>query len=235
MSWRYEDHGRLDRTLEVAPAFGYINYHNYKVTEFSTNEPSGVPSRGDVERLALTYLKRLVGETNESCLYPCAGIERTQSRFSKKERKYLDKFVVLRGTMFARQLDGIRFLGDGECGGLTIEFGRSAKLASLELDWRRLEPFKLYKTLTRDGIVKQIRDGKAVVSRKAGDVPQTPSKLTISKVAPFYMSKLSAVPEDYVFPVLQLRITAALDGTNTAIFNLDCPIIADNERVRQAQ
>jgi hypothetical protein len=226
MSWRYEERGALVRSLNLAPLYGYVNYHNYQVTGFNTNAPIGVPDRDEVDRLAMRYLQELGGETNELYFQHRAGTERKQRRFDKKTGKYSQEFVTMRGVMYSRQLDGIRFVGAGGRGGFAIDFGEGAKIASLELDWRRFQPYRRYSTLSRDDIVKEIMNGKAVISAENGEIPENPSKLNISKITPLYMSQTSGNPEDFIFPFANIEIVAVTTGTNATTFYIDCPLIS---------
>ncbi len=227
LSWRYKEHGTLERSLDVAPVYGYIDFHDYKVTAVSTNLPVGVPNREEVDALALRCFQRLGGDTNELCLKHRSGTERRQRRIDRKTRKYADEFVTMRGVMYARQIAGIRFVGAGGRGGFAVDFGPGTNIASLELDWRRLEPYQSYRTLNRDDIVKAIMVGKAVISTENGEMPENPIRLTISQVTPYYMSEISGKPEGFVFPIANIEMRAEMAGSNTATFYLDCPIISE--------
>jgi hypothetical protein len=169
----------------------------------------------------------LGGDTNELSPKHRSGTERRQRRFDKKTRKYADEFVTMRGVMYARQIDGIRFLGAGGRGGFAIDFGHGTNIASLELDWRRLEPYRRYRTLSRDEITKEIMAGKAVISTENGELPENPNRLTIAQITPYYMSETGGKPEDFVFPIANVEIRAEMAGSNTATFYLGCPIISE--------
>jgi hypothetical protein len=135
--------------------------------------------------------------------------------------------------MYARQLDGIRFLGAGGRGGFAVDFGSHGKIATLEFDWRKLAPYQSYKTLKGDEIVKEVRDGKAVISAENRDIPEKPKKLTITRVTLYYMSATSGTPEDFVYPIASLDISADTESTNTTKFYLDCPILSKNASERK--
>ena len=227
MSWKHEENGRLVRVLDIAPVYGSIEYKDYRAVQGWGESPQGVPARADVDRMAMDYLQRLGGNTNEIFFNHRSLTERKQSHFDKKAGKYGEAAVTMRGGMYARQLDGIRFLGVGGRGGFEIDFGNNAKVASLHLDWRNLKPYRRYRTLTRDEILSNVVTGCAVISSEHGDIPTSPSKLTISKITPYYMSETSGVPEQFVFPFVSLDMVAQTGNTNTDTFYLDCPILSE--------
>jgi hypothetical protein len=229
MSWQHIENGGPVRTLEMAPAYGYIHYEDYQAVKGWGGTLQGVPARADIDTLAMDYLKRLGGDTNQVCLRQRSATERRQSRFDKKLGKYGEPAVTMRGAMYARQLDGIRFLGAGGRGGFEIDFGNDAKVSSLHFDWRRLQAYKRYQTLTPDKILSQVLASKAVISDENGEIPSSPTKLTITKITPYYMSQLSGTPEELIYPFASLDVVAQIGGTNTATFYLDCPILSTNE------
>jgi hypothetical protein len=227
MSWKHEEDGKLVRVLDIAPVYGVVDYKDYRAVRGWGESPQGVPARSDLDRLAMDYLLRCGGETNEIAFSQRSMTERKQSRFNKKAGTYGEPVITMRGVMYSRQLDGIRFLGAGGRGGFEIDFGNDARIASLHLDWRNLQPYRRYRTLTRSEILNNVVAGHAVISGEHGDMPTNPSRLTITRIMPYYMSKPSGVPEQFVFPFASLDVVADMGNTNTNVFYLDCPILSE--------
>jgi hypothetical protein len=233
MSWRrYEGEGaRLNYSLDIAPVYGFIEYHDYVVTRNWTNTPHGVPSRQEVEKLALDYLQRLGGDTNQLSFRRHSGTEGTRSRYDKTAKKYTGESVYKRGTMYARQIDGIRFAGEG-WRGLAIDFSNDAKISSLELNWRNLQPLERRRTATKGELLSWIRDGRGVIpltqNANLDELAQA-KKLTVTGITPYYLSTTAGTPQGLMYPFAELDMVADLAGTNTLAFQIDCPILTDEK------
>lgn len=133
----------------------------------------------------------------------------------------------MRGVMYARQIDGIRLLGAGGRGGLGIDFGANGKIALLEFDWRNLASYRSYNSPDSNAIVSSVINGKARISVENPEIPTDVKKLTITKITPYYMSATSGAPEDFIFPFLNVEVSATISETNITTFYLDCPAFSE--------
>lgn len=89
MSWRHYENNkaRLVRSLDLAPTYGYISYHDYQAVG-TTNAGGGVPSREEVEKMAFEWIEKLGGDTNQIVPIlipaPSANALRSIRQLSKK-------------------------------------------------------------------------------------------------------------------------------------------------------
>jgi len=224
MHWEYRDERKtLLRSLDISPVYGMVNYQDYRAVDTSTNGDRGVPSRKEVETLAFNYLQAFGGDKNQLCVSSHSGTERNHGRFDKVTKQMVSH-TVMRGVMYARQLDGIRFLGAGGRGGFAMDFARDGKISLLQLDWRNIRPYRRYPTLTPDEILAQIKAGKAVHDMYSDESPQKPDTLTVTKITPYYLSAPSGAPEDFILAYGDVEIRATVNATNEVMFHLNCPI-----------
>ena len=227
LHWEYHDaRGTLVRSLDIAPIYGLIEYHNYRAVDISTNGDEAVPTQAEVERLALGYLQELGGDTNQLCFSPHSGTERHHSVYDKQAKKFIQR-TVMRGVMYARKLDGIRFLGAGGRGGFAMDFGRDSGIASLELDWRNVQPLKGCDPATPKDITDWIHNGKAVQAMFSDEPPAHADRLTINRITPYYLGAPGGTPQNIIWPFADVEMVAST-GTNTATFHLNCPILSTN-------
>ncbi|MGO8764187.1 MAG: hypothetical protein ACLQSR_03515 [Limisphaerales bacterium] len=236
MSWRHygNDGKMLLRSLDISPAYGYISHHNYQTIETSTNQAQAVPTFEQVEALALDYLQRLGGDTNELFTRSSSRTDEHRTLYDKKPWKgghVIAEDFTMRGVMFTRQVDGIRFVGEGGRGGFSIEFGSHAAISHLELVWRNLRPDKQYATASPDEIIAMIKTGKAVVplmqDADLDEVPQVKA-LTITGITPYFWGEIGGAPQDFVYPFAELQVVGKINETNTISFVLQCPILSTN-------
>jgi len=243
MSWRYrEEDGGLVRSLDVAPSFGYINYFNTDAKKEDTKHPAtGVPSYEEVEKLAVHYLQLLGGDTNQLSWKPQSRTELDSTSYDKRPWKgghVIQQQVLMRGIMLCRQVDNIRFNSPCGRGGIFITIGSNARISDLELNWRNLQTFHLYKTVTQAKIVKFIKTGNAVVPDPENtDLTSLlqAKKLTITDIAPRYWGEVGGAPQDFVYPFAELQVTADLGGTNKINFVLNCPVIDETQPLSPAE
>ena len=243
MSWRaYEDEGRrLVRSLDIAPACGYISYNDYQAAPISsTAPPVNVPTYEKVEKLTMECLRQLGGDTNQISWRPKSRTLGHRTLYNKPPWKgghETNEQIEMRGVILCRQIDGIRFCGPGGRGGISIDFGNNAKVSRLELSWRNLQPYKRYKTTSQKEIVTMIKKGKAVLpfpqDADLTDLPQA-KKLTITKITPYLWGEIGPASQDFVYPFTEFQMTADLGGTNTLNFVLDCPVIDETQPLSPA-
>lgn len=133
----------------------------------------------------------------------------------------------MRGVMYARKLDGIRFFGAGGRGGFAMDFGRDSGIASLELDWRNLQPLEQFKIATPEDITGWIHNGKAVHAMYSDENPARADRLSISRITHCYLGEPSGMPQNIIWPFADVE-TVASTGANAATFQLNCPILSTN-------
>jgi hypothetical protein len=228
MEWRYRDeNGSLTRSLDIAPTMGMIHYFNTKAEAPSTTLAEGVPTYDEVDRLALDYLHKLGGDTNQLALRPCSRTSGGRSTYKKRGGDLITEETIMRGAMYSRQIDGIRINGPGGRGGLCIDFGDQAKVAKLDLNWRNLHAYQRYRVVSSKQIIRLIKAGKTKLPEQDVDLAalSRAKKLTVTKLTPYYWGEGGGAAQEFTYPFAQLAITADLGGTNKMTFDLFCPII----------
>lgn len=230
MQWRARDeNGTLIRSLEINPTAGWITYFNSKAEAPSTKAAEGVPSYEEVDKLAMDYLRQLGGDTNQLALSPRSRMSGGRSSYKKQGGDLIREETTMRGTMYARQIDGIRICSAGGRGGLMIDFGNHAKVGRLDLNWRTLQPGQRYRTASAKEIVALIKGGKAVLPEQNVDLNALSQarKFTITKVTPYYWGELGGESQDEVYPFAELEVKADFADANSITFTLFCPILRD--------
>jgi hypothetical protein len=224
------------RKLWIDPDWGYIYYRDLDADDLNIAE--GVPDEKRAFQLATNLLPKLgissallARKPNSSDLLT-QQIEATAMLWRRPGGgpPYATNLHT-RGIIFLRALDGVDF-ERWVRGGCTIEFGSHAKVSKIEANWRKLKRDKLYPVATPDQIIKWIREGKAFYL-PARDWPQaepsSPSKLTITKVTPYYYAEAHGEfhePNGSVYPFARLEARFDTSSTNepTVIF---CPILGE--------
>ena len=234
------------RTLTIVPDQGWIKYHD----EYApANHWDGInhlwqtveklPGENDIEGLALNALAPLGVSRFDLATRPASprllsfGEKRTRSYFDRRDGKYKEDEVILRGIYFVRKIDGVNFAGTGVAGGSRIDFGNHAKIAELEIVWRNLQPYEHRKIAGPGEIVRYIHEGKAVMTHRDNVNPTEVKKITITEVTPFYMGKRGEETQDFVYPFAQLEAIADLGTTNSPV-QLYCPILSQT-RLREEE
>ena len=235
MHWEaHDERGTLIRSLDITPSLGWVSYFDSDAQERSTNAAHGVPDTGHVKMLAARYLQRLGGDTNQLSFHPASATEQHRTLYDKKPWKgghvILDDYTM-RGIMLTRQLDGIRFNGAAVRGGIAIDFGTDARVAKLELVWRKLTPSKTCSVATQEQIMKMLKDGKGVLpSEQSADLTPLPTatRIAIRNVTFYYWGEPGGQAQDHVYPFASLEAQAQLAGTNMLPFTVECPVILEN-------
>lgn len=228
VGWR--DRGREDSTrgLEIVSALGKMKYFDHQA-EKAEYPAKDVPSFEEVDRLAMRYLQNLGGDTNQIVFKPVLRSFNEETHINTTNGHELVKFVYTRGASYVRQINGIPFCGNSGRGGFSIEFGNHAKVSNFELSWRKLQPYKQYKTLSQQEIIDCIKKGQSVINDIEG-VSKKAKKLTITGIFPRYQGEVSDKPQEFAFPYASIQVVADLGGTNTANFVLECPILDRESR-----
>jgi hypothetical protein len=209
------------RFLNIAPTMGWVEY--YDGTGSARDPINGVPSKEEAEKLALDILFRLGVDRSLLC-HEKTNYDTIQGKLSR-DGQMLTTNVVSRGISFARRIDGIE--SRGSC--FMVDFGRYAKVEHFFFSWRNLLPSEAHLTLTPKQIIDEIKDGH-VLSFPWEDLTGLDNikKLAVVKMTPYYFDKLGTESLDYMYPYADLEVVADLEGTNTATFYFQCPILSTN-------
>jgi len=211
----------MTRCLRIMPAQGWIRYFDNK----GDGHPiRGVPSFEEVERLALSWLERLGGDARELDPRPGLRSETTVTSFTKLGGQQIGKGVSARWITMCRQIDGID-LGS-RC--FSIRFGNDARVADLELSWRKLELVERYRTMSKEQILDRLKSGRAVIPPVV--LPPPPATaLKVTGVRPLYIAVKNGVAQDTIYPVAIVQMTATTKTGSEFMFAVHCPAIAIEE------
>ena len=222
MHWQ-EGREVLSRSLDIMPSVGLIKYYNRNALSDLKHPATGVPTFEEVERLALLHAQKLGADTNELAVKSESLTEGKNTFLDKRGGKEIRKEVYMRGVMFPRQLEGIRFLGAGGRGGFSIEFGNNAHISSFELNWLHFKLQKRFKTASRERIIAWITEGRAVKPYE-GEETGPAKRIAITKIVPLYLGETGNTQQDLMYPFAELEMVAETE-TNKTTFHLRCPII----------
>src|SRR6266487_142471 len=207
------------RVLTITPRDGSISYYDKSAEGTPVR---GVPSAERLDDLALTYLVRLGGDTNQVLRKRRAARETVSTGYDKPGGRELSKEVWMRGATLDRQIEDIEDLGSS----FMINFGNESKPSSFEFKWRNLRPHQRFPTPTPEQIVKWINSGRATVPPSVWDpapaVPAGAKSLTITKIKLFYPGKGTG---EIVYPVAELELVVDLGNNSKMPFYLNCPVI----------
>jgi hypothetical protein len=211
----------MTRFLRIMPAQGWIRYHDNKA---GGHPIRSVPSFEEVERLASSWFERLGGDVNELDPRPRPRSETTVTSFTRPGGQQISKLVGARWITMFRQIDGIDL--SGKC--FSIEFGNDARVKDLELSWRKLEPVKRYRTISKEQIMDHLKGGRAVIPPVLLAPP--PAKaLKVTGVRPWYVGVTEGVPQDTIYPVVNVDMVATDKAGSNFEFTVQCPAIAIEE------
>lgn len=230
MQWRFNDEkGTLQRGLEICPSRGWISLFNYQVEQQGNMPSQGVPAFERVDELALQYLKQFGGDTNQLSFHPCYRTDKKRSMYARRNGPALFDDVTMRGCMYARQVDGISFIGKSSCGGLWVEFGNHEKVGRLNLLWRKLKLDKKYRVASFKQVTKLIRAGQATLPEQDFD-PQwlaSAKNVTINGIILHYSGQTGDADQSIAFPFAELQAKVILEDSSSRDCILFCPILTE--------
>lgn len=216
------------KTISLSPSRGMALFFNTSRIPLPRQPEHGLPSDGPALKLALETAKTLGIKTND--LARALDSDQFLVRRDKRERggllngKYTKRDIA-RGVYLYRAIDGIPVYGNGNCGGLYVNFGNDAQIAEVDMSWRNLEVKKRCPTATRDEVARRLRDGKAVIQIEGAD-PARIKKITILDMIPHYRTFPGDEAQAAIFPLLMIEATADL-GDKAVPVTLFCPIIKE--------
>ena len=214
------------RTLEITPGLGLIRYSNNKAIADMGAAIHDVPDERATEQLALDYALRVEAATNQLAFHPRFGTDEKRSHFARDGKATYEDIVAMRGLMFSRQIDGIRFAGASGRGGFAIEFGNDAKVSKLHLNWCSLKPVSEEQTATPSKILSWVQNGSAVLSADSPSLDEPPRRLTVKKITPLYLGGIAGESSKRIYPFALLDVVAETGNGSNMVFYLNCPIIS---------
>jgi len=207
------------RSLTISPDQGLISYFDKSAEGTPVRR---VPSAESLDGLALNYLIRLGGDTNQVLPKRRIPREGTTTSYDKPGGREISKEVYKRGATLDRQVEGIEDLGSS----FLIDFGNDSKPSWFEFKWRNLQPKQRFPTPKPEQIVRWIKAGRAVIPPSALDpgpvAPVAPKSITITKVRLCYAGKSTG---ELVYPFAQLELVADVGNNSKLPFYLNCPVI----------
>ena len=211
----------MTRCLRIMPAQGWIRYFDNKADGHSIR---GVPSFEEVEKLALSWFERLGGDVKELDRTPGPRSETTVTSFTKPGGEQISKLVGARWITMFRQIEGINLSRSF----FSIKFGNDARVADLELSWRKLEPVKRYRTISKEQILDHLKAGRAVIPPVLL-APPSAKAFKVTGLKPWYVGVKEGVPQDTIYPVANVELVATDQGGSNFPFTVQCPAIAIDE------
>jgi hypothetical protein len=140
--------------------------------------------------------------------------------------------IEFRGVRFSRAVDGATILGAGTAGDGEIFFGEHGNPVHIDLSWRDLERIKSCPTVTRETIIKWIREGKAVQGGIPMNLPDidwaSVKSLTVKKADLCYYAGDRMAPSAWLMPLVSLWTTVDTGNGNVDV-EIDCPIIDETK------
>jgi len=216
------------KTIHLSPERGLALFFNDSRYALPREPERGVPSDEDAPKLALEVAKALGVNTSEIARVPDS--DRFLFRRDKRTMggllngKYTKRDIA-RGIYLYRAIDGIPVYGNGNCGGLYVNFANDAQAAQVELSWRNLEVKKRSATASRDEIARRLRNGSAFIRLEEGD-PAKIKKITILEMLAHYRTLSGHDAQALVLPIVVIQANADL-GDQTVPVQFFCPVAAD--------
>lgn len=225
----YGDLEGTRRHLAICPALGLIEYVDPKAQAASQlQKVEGVPNEHEATQLGLKYLRLFAVDVDQIA-------HKTETcdldlRWQKDTILFVDpttkREVTLTngyGVLFARRIDGIKVHGFG---GMDIVFGNNAKISSVTICWRNLQPHELLTIPSPQQIVEQLQKGKIQLHPlgSSNTYPlQEVKKLTVTKCTFFYEGKFYDEAMDFVRPYVSFEGVADNGKTETGVWFEWCP------------
>jgi hypothetical protein len=207
------------RRLNIDVINGTIQYSDSRADSFPIHD---VPSFNEAEKIALEYLERLGGNTNQIIPKPWPRTQTKTTSFDKKGGQPVVEDISMRGIFLFRQIDGIQLPGQY----FLINLSNNAKPSMFDMNWPHLEPTRKYKFATPKQIIDLIQNGKAVFPENSAT--EIDSKhLTITKLTVCYQNGKNGDGETIFDPFGRIEVSAESNTTNTTVFELSCPISLD--------
>jgi hypothetical protein len=219
------------KTITVSPRRGKAQFFNTSRIPLPGEPEHGLPADDEALKLALQTAKTLGLATAEFAR--SLDSDQFLIRRSKRERSGLlngkyTKRDISRGIYLYRAFDGVPVYGNGNCGGLYVNFGNDAQVAEVDLSWRSVEVEATLQTADRNQIAKWIKEGKAYFADE--DVnPAKVKKLIIRDIVAHYRGFSTEEEQAMVVPMAVIQATAESKDGATSIMLL-CPIIDERSQ-----
>ena len=216
------------KTITLSPRRGKAQFFNTSRIPLPGEAEHGLPSVGQALQLAVQTARTL--GINIADLARSLDSDEFLVRKDKRERggpvsgKYTKRDIAL-GIYLYRAFDQIPVYGNGNCGGLYVNFGNDARIAEIDLSWRTVEAKATRRTADRDQIAKWIKEGKAYFPDEDVD-PVKVQRLIIRDMVAHYRGFATEQEQAMVVPMVVIQATAESKDRTTPIM-LFCPIVED--------
>ncbi|MDB6027829.1 MAG: hypothetical protein JWM68_4052 [Verrucomicrobiales bacterium] len=213
------ENAKQNRFLGIYPTSGWIYYLNRNAVESSKKAIIIVPGEEEAVELAVRQLGQLGFKREELAVdehnkIEAVGMNQQETRLNKSTGER-EKRILSRTVFLFRQKDGISFSGLGNSGGAQVEYGNFAALARLEIVWRDLKRFNRCANITKEDLLKRIKNGSAIVGSSASDHFKS---LTLTDLKYHYLEYPKNTPQEMVFPYVELEAQAVSDLETNKVF-----------------
>jgi len=216
------------KTISLSPARGLALFFNTSRYAQPREPDHGVPTDEQAPILALEAAKLLGIKTSDIA----RTLDSDQFLFRRDKRtmsgllngKYTKRDTA-RGIYLYRAIDGVPVYGNGNCGGLYVNFANHAQMAQVELSWRNLEVKKRCSTASREEIARRLRNGKAYILANEADLEKI-AKITILEMVAHYRTFSGHDAQGLVLPIVVIQANAEL-GDQAVPVQFVCPVIVD--------
>ena len=216
------------KTISFSPRRGKAEFFNTSRIPLPGQPEHGLPSVEQALEMALQTAKTLGIYASELARSPDSG--QLLTRKDKQELgglvngKYTKRDIAL-GIYLYRAFEQIPVYGNGNCGGLYVNFGNDAQIAEINFSWRSVEVKAIRPTADRIQIAKWLKQGKAYFPDPDVDPAQV-KRLTIHEMNAHYRGFFTELEQAEVVPMVVMQGTAESNDLTTSIM-LFCPIIKD--------
>jgi hypothetical protein len=226
-AWNNEtNHQR--RFLYIAPTLGTMQYSSDKDHEAPIES---VPTAEEAEKMAEDVLFQLGIDRSLVC-NPQTGYDETSIRYKYNRQTHElippgTTNVTLRGVAFHRQIDGIL---ESSVWCFLIHFRSHGEIEDFSLTWKNLLPQESRRALKPDEIVQMIKSGQAVLPPQFSDTSDLDGakRFDVIKATPYYQTGNGKEALDFVYPYIEMEISADFGTNNSRLFYLQCPILSTN-------
>lgn len=216
------------KTISLSPGRGLALFFNFPRIPLPRQPEHGLPSDEQALKLALETAKTLGIKTTD--LAKALDSDQFLIRRDKRERgglldgKYTKRDIA-RGIYLYRAIDGIPVYGNGNCGGLYVNFGNDAQIAEVELSWRDLEVKKRCPTASREEFARRLRNGSTFIRIEEGN-PEKIRKITILEMVAHYRTLSGHDGQSLVLPIVVIQANANYDNQSIPV-TFFCPAVIE--------
>lgn len=208
----------------------------YQLSHFETyTNTANIPADEIILKRARAYAVQLSIDPAQ------VALKDWTSSYKKDENDNdLTNQLIGRGVYFVRQLDGIKFMGNGNDGyfveGFYIEFGSNEQIRTFSMVWPEFKPDKKSQIASPQQIIACIKAHKVIVFPEGENYFDRVKNLantktfTITKITPYYGEGVLGdtnddFPPKIVTPLAELEAVADFGNSNATV-RLLSPIVS---------